>query len=245
VQELIEKRDAIGKFNKEQDEQHQKNNKLHKERDKLNEELLELEESLSAKVKEVENNAIAINDAPTPAPPKDRTEIDFQPAIYRLIASVNETNEKATAYKKYLIDAKNYQQKTKELDENIQAQNKVDDNKLEYIKSFDFGFDGLIINEDGELILNNKPIREPYFSRSELEIIVATLYTSINPHFKVRFIDDFECLDDTNQQKLIDKLLKKGFQIITAEVGDITKDNNSILLREYKIVNEEKQKILE
>jgi hypothetical protein len=59
---------------------------------------------------------------------------------------------------------------------------------------------------------------------------------NLNPELKVRFIDNFELLDDVNQVKLITHLTKKGFQIITATVGDKIKRDNSVLLRECKIV---------
>jgi len=86
------------------------------------------------------------------------------------------------------------------------------------------------------LLLKDRPIREPYFSRSELEMIVARFHSSLSPELKVRFIDDFELFDEENQQKMIDNLLAAGFQVITAEVGNKAINKNTILLRECKIV---------
>jgi hypothetical protein len=57
----------------------------------------------------------------------------------------------------------------------------------------------------------------------------------LNPELKVRFIDDFDLLDDHNQELLIKNLTKRDFQIITASVGDTKKSDNSVLLRACKL----------
>ena len=95
---------------------------------------------------------------------------------------------------------------------------------------------------DGALLLNGRPVKEPHFSRGELELIVAKLYTSMNPTLKTRFIDDFETLDDESQTKLLDTLLAQGFQVITAEVRKTNNKDNTLLLRECKVVTEKSQK---
>ena len=102
----------------------------------------------------------------------------------------------------------------------------------------------LFLNEKGNLTLNDgntpRPIKEPYFSRAQLELIVARLHASINPELKVRWIDDFNLLDDTNQQKIIDELLESGFQVITAEVGKNKDESeeNVILIKDCKVVDD-------
>ena len=93
------------------------------------------------------------------------------------------------------------------------------------------------VDDSGNLVLNDRLIKEPYFSKGELEIMVAKLYMSVNPDLKVRFIDDFELLDEDNQAKILKQLLDAGFQVITAEVGKSPKHKNSILLRECSKVD--------
>ena len=102
----------------------------------------------------------------------------------------------------------------------------------------------MTIDDDGGLLLKGRPIKEPYFSKGELEIIVAKLYASTNPEWRIRFIDEFNVLDESNQTKLIDTLLTDGFQLIIAEVGDKAIGENVLLLRECKIVENYKQEKL-
>lgn len=111
---------------------------------------------------------------------------------------------------------------------------KLEEKRLDIIKSFNFGVDGLDIDNNGGLMLNDRPIRDPYFSKGEMEVIVANLYASTNPELKVRFIDDFELLDNNNADKLVKDLVDKGFQVIIANVGETRKGDNVILMKELK-----------
>lgn len=162
------------------------------------------------------------------------------------IENSKEINEKAALYLTYKEKSEQKEAKKKELDKNKAQQENKEKEKLDYIKSFKFGFNGLSVDEAGGLLLDGRPIKEPYFSKGELEIIVAKLYLSKNPDLKVRFIDDFELLDENNQIKIIDELSNEGFQIITAEVGDTVIKDNTLLLKECKIIDkyEDKQQSL-
>ena len=142
----------------------------------------------------------------------------------------------AQIYEDYLNKRKEKESIKKELEDNKRKQDKVGQERLNYIKSFNFGFSGLEVDDSGGLLLNGRPVKDQYFSKGELEIIVAKLYASLNPDLKVRFIDDFDLLDDDNQIKILDELLKDGFQIITAEVGTKVVKDNTILLRECALV---------
>ena len=168
--------------------------------------------------------------------PEDLINVD---EITYTLKNAEEINRKATDYKNYIEKKAEKEQKELEVKENKEKQSKIISDRIDFIKSFKFGFEGLGVDENGGLILNEKPIKEPYFSKGELELIVAKLYASLNPVFKTRFLDDFELLDEDNQKKIIDDLLSKGFQVITAEVGKVAKDKkNSILLRECKAVDD-------
>jgi len=158
-----------------------------------------------------------------------------KPLEEKSLIPVQEHNRKYYQYKEYQTNASKKIALETELIENKNKQKQVEIDKINYIKNFKFGFSNLTVNDDGELLLNDRPIREPYFSRGELEVIVSKLYISQNPKLKVRFIDDLEVLDTKNQELIIDELLKNDFQIITAEVGEIGKDDNYIVLKECKI----------
>lgn len=152
------------------------------------------------------------------------------------IANAEETNKKANEYREYIDKLSKQKLKEKELEENKEKQKKVQEKRIQYITSFDAKIEGIDIDSEGALMLDGRPIKEPYFSKGELEITVAKLYASINPELKIRFIDDFEVLDKSNQEKILNQLLGDGFQVITAEVGEQSEKENTILLRECKAV---------
>lgn len=154
------------------------------------------------------------------------------------INNAEQINIQASEYEKFIETSGNKQNIEDDLEKNLSNQNIIINDRLKYIKSKSFGMPRLAINDEGELILNDKPIRPPYFSKGELEMVVAQISAGLNPELKVRFIDDFEMLDDANQEKIITKLSEKGFQIITAEVGDEKKGDGAVLLRECKVVKE-------
>lgn len=154
------------------------------------------------------------------------------------INNAEQINIQASEYDKYIEIQSRFIAIDRKLRENIGNQDIILNNRLKYIKSRSFDMPGLTIDDEGQLVLNDKPIRSPYFSKGELEMIVAQISAGLNPELKVRFIDDFEMLDDVNQKKIITKLTEKGFQIITAEVGDEKKGDGAVLLRECKVMKE-------
>jgi hypothetical protein len=172
---------------------------------------------------------------------KTKQDLASTDDIVKMIESAEHINEKATQYEAYVIK----QTKLDELSATLKTKKaeveKLQDERLKTITSFDFGFDGLDVDEDGGLLLNGRPIRDPYFSKGELEVIVAKLYASKNPDLKVRFIDDFELLDEVNAEKLVRELIEAGFQVITANVGNEIKGENVLLLRDGKIITKKEK----
>jgi hypothetical protein len=153
------------------------------------------------------------------------------------IGNAEETNEKALAYIANVQKVQEKKKITDKLEANISSQESKKAERLKYIKSSSLGLKGLTVDETGSLLMNEKPIKSPYFSKGELEMIVANIASGLNPDLKVRFVDDFEMLDEENQRKIIKGLSKRGFQIITATVGDKKVRDNSVLLRQCKIVD--------
>lgn len=166
--------------------------------------------------------------------------VDSSP-IKEAIQTAEKRNQQATLWEQTEKKKQEKNLKLQELEQNKEEQKLVEGKRLKHIQSFNFGFKSLTVDEDGGLLLNDRPIREPYFSKGELEIIVARLYSVQNPEWKVRFIDDFELLDEANQVKLLDYLLKKDFQVITALlIKPDTKQgqDNIVMLRECEIEKE-------
>jgi len=225
VSELLEEKQKADEFNNIQTEHFNTANRLKDNLKMLEEQKKQIEE----KIKE---NAELLN-----LVPESKSLINTQPIIEK-INNAEQINQHAVQYDNYLAKKSEYDTAKKELESNKRNQEEIAQEKLDYIKNFDFGFKELSVNEKGELMLNDRPIKEPYFSKGELEIIVAKLHIKINPGLKVRFIDDFELLDEDNQKRIIKTLLDNDFQIITAQVGDDDKNKeNTVLLRECNTVN--------
>lgn len=170
-------------------------------------------------------------------------EQNTTPEIEELTAKIEgalTTQSEATVlYNEYIRKKSELDKLQKDLSENKQSQEKVAAERLKYIRESKFKISGLDIDEEGNLTYKGKLIREPYFSKGELEIIVASLYAISDPQLKVRFVDDFESLDEENQEKLLKYLFSKDFQIITASVNSEIKKPNTIVLRECKILGED------
>ena len=164
--------------------------------------------------------------------------------IEKQIDDAQDLNKKADTYDAYLDRVKAKETKQAEIDENQEKQKSSIEARNAYMAGQDFGFKGLTTNEEGELILDSRPLNETYFSKGECELIVAKLHASRNPIFKVRFIDDFDNIDDENQEKILSELAKVGFQIITCEVArkDKTVKDNTIVLRDCKIETEKDER---
>ncbi len=172
--------------------------------------------------------------------PKEEELEDIE-AIDEEIKNIVETNTQAAKYNVYLIDKENLAELDTELGKNKESQSQIQTDRNEYLKSKSFGIPGLQIDDDGNLTKDGKLIRCPYFSKGELEMLVARISSNLNPELKVRFIDDFELLDDVNQEKIIKNLTKRGFQIITAQVGSKPKGDNSVLLKACKVADDTRE----
>jgi hypothetical protein len=185
---------------------------------------------------------------PIPAPWEGPPLIEEMPddselrAIDDRIAQAGEINARAAAHRDYDTKITARDAKRVEIEKNRTAQETAAAARTAYIAGRDFGFAGLSTDEEGSLLLNGRPINDSYYSKGELEIIVAKLHAAQHPVFKTRFIDDFNLLDEVNQLKIITELAAEGFQIITAEVGEKSTKENSIILRECAIAKPEEER---
>lgn len=158
-------------------------------------------------------------------------------AIDQQIIDAGETNNKALLYEQYLQKKEQKDAKEKELKANKDAQSDVEKERLEYIKSFKFPFSNLVVGEDGELLLNSKPIKAEYFSTGELLKIIPVLIATTQPELKYVFLQDFNLMDDEKQKEIEEYLTSKGFQLVVEMVGKAkVTDKNCILLRDNVVV---------
>lgn len=166
----------------------------------------------------------------------DRAELD---AIDAQIVSAGETNNNALLYEQYL------EKKTKKgvyetaLRTNKERQAATEAERLEYIKAFKFPFSNLTVGEDGELLLNGKPIKQEYFSTGELLKIIPVLISTTQPELKYVFLQDFNLMDEDKQKEIEEFLTGKGFQLVVEVVGKSKiADKNCILLRDNIVVED-------
>lgn len=232
VTELLTLKEEYEEFNRKQKQVGAIKDNIAVEAADKKAQIKEMEESIKALKQGIKDKNIELSSMPDAEPDKDIG------GIVEKIGNAERINaeaQKCEHSERQLIMKK---EKQEELDENREQQEKYAKQRLDYVKSYKFGVEGLEVDEAGGLLLDGRPIKEPYFSKGELEMIIAKLHASQNPSLKVRFIDDFELLDEANQQKLLDDLFAEGFQVITAEVGDKATKENTIVLRECEKVEE-------
>ncbi len=175
----------------------------------------------------------------------DRAELD---AIDQQVVAAGETNNKALLYEQYLQKKDQKVAKEAELKTNKDKQAATEAERLEYIKSFKFPFSNLTVSDDGELLLNGKPIKNEYWSSGELLKIIPVLIATTNPELKYVYLQDFSLLDEDKAKEIEEFLTGKGFQLVLELVGKTKiEDRNCILLRDNIVVDtyeeSEKQEI--
>lgn len=154
------------------------------------------------------------------------------------IMTAVETNQKAKDYTDYLQKVKDKEAKEKELQENKDSQRDMEQDRTDYIKRFKFPFPSLTVNEDGGLMSDGKPLKEPYFSTGELIKLVPMILSAVAGQLKYVFIQDFNLLDDDAQQQVEDYLTGEGFQLVIEYVSKkvLYNGKNCIYLCENKVV---------
>ncbi len=163
--------------------------------------------------------------------------------LTKIDQKISEAQEQNRYVEFYKAEAEKWEEKErleKKLEENKEKQEKVKENRLAHIKQFNPGFAGLEVSEKGELELNGRYIKEPYFSTGEMIKIVAKLHDSLDPELKFIFLDNFDLVDPDNQEELLKYLSDRNWQIVTAEVGAQQKDENYILMQDGKVVTQPK-----
>ncbi len=234
ISRLIAQRDAIAAHTDAQEVKQTHINNAQVKIDINKDSLAEARKIVQCLEETVASGMVKLETLPKPEPTESTGEISQK------IISAEVINRQATAYDTYQTAFKAMGALQGNLADNKKRQATAAQKRLAYIKEHDFGFDGLEVDEDGRLLLNDRPLKDPHFSKGELELIVSKLYMSMEPELKIRFIDDFELLDEDNQVKIVDELLAEGFQVITAEVGKVATKENTILLRECKKVDTSK-----
>lgn len=163
-------------------------------------------------------------------------------AIDQQILDAGETNKNALLYTQYLQKKAEKESKEKELKENKEKQQAKADERLTYIKSLKLPFSNLTVDDDGQLLMNGRPLKEPHFSTGEMLKILPILISTSKPELKYVFIQDFNLMDEDKQQEVEAYLTGKGFQLVIEFVGtEKMAGKNCILLRDNVIVESYEQ----
>lgn len=159
--------------------------------------------------------------------------------IDQRIMDAAKVNESYLLYEQYLEKKAVKEKKRVELTDNKAAQTAKESERVAYIKKFKFPFSNLTVGEDGELLLQGKPIKEPYFSTGEILKVVPILLSTSNPDLKYVFLQDFNLMDEDKQKEIQDYLTGKGFQLVVEMVGKSKiEDKNCILLKDNVVVED-------
>lgn len=240
VSKLNEQKDEILLFNKEQEK---RQNALDKANDRIEElaaDALEIERKIdelkaqgNAILENIDKGKAYVAQLPKPQDLKPFDEINSK------INNATTINENAFKYEQYLVNLEKKKVIENKIAVNKKAQADEAQNRVDYIKSQKLPFEGLTINEEGELLLNNKPIKEPYFSTGELLKIIPVLMSAKDPELKYVFIQDFNLLDEDQQVAVEKALTDKGMQLVIEVVGSKKiEDKNCILLKDCKVVED-------
>lgn len=225
-------------FNQQQDAKTAEITKVENALTQRKESLTEIQRQISelkVKEKELKEKVTIGSDLLKSLPKADEkkptVEIDTQ------INEAGAVNEKANQYDLYVSNLAKKTAKFDELAENKKKQLDCEDRRIEAIKAKKLPFSNLTIDEEGGLLMDGKPIKEPYFSTGELIKLIPILLSSQNQELKYVFIQDFNLLDEEKQADVEKYLTDKGFQLVIEYIGkkDI-EGKNCILLKDNQVV---------
>lgn len=192
----------------------------------------EIDEKISALASKKNAGLKYISSMPQPEKLRSMEQIDNE------IKEATQNNNKNIAYQNYLQQKQKHELKLSELNNNKERQSETIRARIDYIRSKKLPFDNLEINENGELLLSGKPIKEQYFATGELLKIVPVLISSLNPELKYVFIQQFNLLDEKQQKIVEEYLVGKGFQLVAEIVGEKEIENkHCIVLKDMHLVD--------
>ena len=154
-------------------------------------------------------------------------------AIEEMIDNANGINEQAVIYEEYLKTSNKINEKQKEIEANLEEQSNVTEQRLAAIKEMKLPFANMSIDEEGRLLLQDRPIKAPYFSTGQLIRITTSLMANRNPEFRYVYIQDWNLMDAENQSKTLEALKKANLQACIEYVGDnLNAEGNIIIIKE-------------
>lgn len=194
--------------------------------DDLDRQIYDLQQKLQIAMVARENRKEELSKMPPPEKLKDVAAFD------KIMNELDKQNQEAFAYEQALEKSRLKEQKAQELAENKIAQKQLQEQKTAYLQSLNLPASNMTIGDDGGLLLNGRPIQEPYFSSGELLKIIPQIIAHLRPDWRYIFLERFDLLDEDNQKEVIDVLLGMGFQLCIEKVGKSYDAENVIVLTE-------------
>ena len=239
VKESIEARKKIIAFNEEQD-------KKEKAIADANQFVLEIDTDIVDKldeIKRLQEELAKLNEQKDKATefaaglPTSEKKMDLS-TVEERIEKASEINIMANEYATYKEKERALQTLISKLDRNKIDQQQLADQRTKHIQAMDLPFDNMEVDEEGQLLLEGKFIKDPYFSTGQLIKIVPILMATRNPEFRYVYIQDFNLLDEEMQKSVVDYLTGEDFQLVIEFVGDKNVDAKCIKLKDNIVVEE-------
>lgn len=170
---------------------------------------------------------------PEPDPMEDLSEIEDQ------IQNAQQINRQADRWEKYQEE----KAVLDELEAAVETANdqitEVEQEKTEYVQQQELPFKNMSIGEDGGLLLNDRPLQEPYYSQGEIWAAVTRILAKTNPDMVFFFVRNASNLDD-KKRKTISALADQGYQPIFEIVGESRLEGGrNIFIREGEVTVQE------
>ena len=179
--------------------------------------------------------------------PRDPMPTDFEPEeialqdtseIEEQIETAQSTNEKSLLYQEYTRNKKALDAANEKAIEISGKYTKIQADRIALIQNKKLPFSNMTIDENGGLLINDKPFSEPYFSKGEIMRMSASLaaHQSGEKDLKYIYIPEASSLDRKNREVLFTMLAEKGFQVL-AEFCEHDDTENAIIIEEGKVVD--------
>lgn len=220
---LLEERDRILAFNKEQDDVARaiadtKTKKL---------ELQAEERRLMEKLESV-RSGISYCDSQLEHAPRVEEKIPLGD-IDSKIASATSDQARYMEYQQLLKKVEGLDAAKSELSDSQERLKSKISERADYMASLELPFSNLGIDESGGLLMEGNPLSRPYLSTGELIKVCTLLMASTNPGWKYVYLEDFDLLDDKKAGEVLEFLSERGFQVLAERVSKSPSDGVVVL----------------
>lgn len=137
----------------------------------------------------------------------DKKPIDLAD-INAKIASAQENSQAKAKYDAYLAKKAKMEVDFNKIKANKEAQENTIKQRLDCIQEAKLPFKNMTISDEGELLINDKPLKSQYFSYGELLKIMIFIISTMKTDLKYCFIENWMMLDEENQKVILDLLAK-------------------------------------